>query len=124
MKFAAVALVVSALAAGSAAAAERATDVDFLKANRCRGLAASLDGVVDTASLDSYIKAERTSRAPYVVERASEEFRKARKEAKSADRRDRLTAELTGPCQAYVAGGPDLANQATKAGAAPEVSKQ
>ena len=125
MKFAAIALAIAALAAGSASAAEKVSDVDFLKANRCRGLAASIDGVVDPASLDSFIKAERGARAPYVIERASEEFQRAKKEARSQDRKDRLTTELTGPCQAYLGDGANLAKQATSAGKqASDVSKQ
>jgi hypothetical protein len=111
MKFAALALACAALAAGSAAASEKVTDVDFLKANRCKGLATSLTGVVDTAGLESFIKAERGSRAPYVAERADAEFQKARREAKSADRKDRLTAELTGPCQAYLGAPSNVAKQ-------------
>ena len=111
MKFAAIALAAAALAAGSATAADRVTDVEFLKANRCKGLATSITGVVDPASLDSFIKAERGSRAMYINERATEEFNKARKEGKSADRRERLTAELTGPCQAFLSGGSSMAKQ-------------
>ena len=112
MKFAAFALAAAAmLAAGSAVAAERVTDVEFLRANRCKGLATSISGVVDPASLDSFIKAERGARAMYISERATEEFNKAKKEGKSADRRDRLTAELTGPCQAYLGGGSSMAKQ-------------
>jgi len=123
MKFAAIALAVTALAAGSASAAEKVSDVDFLKANRCKGLATSIDGVVDPASLDSFIKAERGARNPYIIERAGEEFQRAKKEAKAADRKERLTAELTGGCQAYLGGGTSMAKQATGA-AASDVSKQ
>lgn len=112
MKFAAITLIAASLAAGSAfAASSDVTDVEFLKANRCKGLATSITGVVDPASLDSFIKAERNGRHTYIVDRASEEFNRARKEAKSQDRKERLTAELTGPCQAYLAGGSNLAKQ-------------
>lgn len=110
MKFAIVALV-TVFAAGSAVASDKVTDVDFLKANRCRGLATSLTGVIDTQSLDSFIKAEGRTRAPYVMERASAEFARARKEAKGAERKDRLTSELTGACQAYLAGPANVAKQ-------------
>lgn len=103
---AAITVSVAAFGAGaaSAAATDRATDVDFLRANRCKGLATAIGGVVDPASLDGYIKAERTVRAPYIMERAAQEFDKARREGRSADRRERLTAELNGPCQAYLPG--------------------
>lgn len=112
MKFAALTLIAATLAAGSASAASsNVTDVDFLKANRCKGLATSLTGVVDTASLDSFIKSERIGRHTFIVDRAGEEFNRARKEAKSADRKERLTAELTGPCQAYLGGSSNVAKQ-------------
>jgi hypothetical protein len=113
MKITALALAaMTALTAATPSfAADRVTDVDFLKANRCKGLAASIDGVIDPTSLDSFIKAERGSRAPYVTERATEEFNRARKEGRSADRRERLTAELAGPCQAYLAGPSSMAKQ-------------
>jgi len=113
MKFTAFALVAVAMvaAAGTASAAGKVTDVDFLRANRCKGLAATLTGVVDTASLDAFIKAERGARAPYVMERATEEFNKAKKEARGEDRKERLTAELTGGCQAYLGGPSSVAKQ-------------
>ena len=43
MKYAVIALAAVALA-GSASAAEKVTDVDYLKANRCKGLATSIHG--------------------------------------------------------------------------------
>lgn len=110
MKIAAAALIVAALTAGSAAAAE-VTDVEYLKANRCKGLATTLEGVVDVDALNKFIKAERGARANYIVDRGNEEFTRARKEARSEDRRERLTAELTGPCQAYLGGSTSVAKQ-------------
>ena len=110
MKYAIIAMA-AVFAAGTAAASDKVTDVDFLKANRCKGLATTLTGVVDTTSLDSFIKAERGARAPYVMERADEEFAKARKEAKGGDRKERLTAELTGACQAYMGAPSNVAKQ-------------
>lgn len=111
MKIAAFALAAAVLTAGSSVAADRVTDVEFMKAHRCKGLATSITGVVDPAGLDAFIKAERGSRAFYVSERATEEFNKAKKEGRSADRRERLTAELAGPCQAYLPGGSAMAKQ-------------
>ena len=110
MKFAIIAIA-TVFAAGSAMAAEKVTDVDFLKANRCKGLATTLTGVVDTSSLDSFIKAERGARAQYVLDRGAEEFAKAKKEARSDDRKERLTSELTGACQAYVGPASSVAKQ-------------
>ena len=112
MKFAVIALVAATLAAGSASAASsKVTDVEYLKANRCKGLATTITGVVDTASLDSFIKSEGAGRQAYVVDRGANEFARARKEAKSQDRKERLTAELTGPCQAYLSGASSVAKQ-------------
>jgi len=111
MKYAVIALALAAFAGSAASAAEKVTDVDFLKANRCKGLATSIDGVVDPAALTSFIKAERGARASYVIERGNEEFQRARKEAKSQDRKERLTAELTGACQAYLGDGAAVAKR-------------
>jgi hypothetical protein len=111
MKFAVIALGAATFAAGAASAGEKVTDVDYLKANRCKGLATSIDGVVDPAALNSFIKAERGARASYIVNRGDEEFQRARKEAKSGDRRERLTAELTTSCQAYLGAASNVAKQ-------------
>lgn len=113
MKFAALSLaVVAALAvAGAASAASRVSDVDYLHANRCRGLASTITGVVDARALDEFVRAERGARHPFVYDRAQEEFQGARREAKSADRRERLTAELTGPCQAHLGATSTVARQ-------------
>lgn len=97
--------------AGSASAADKASDVDYLRANRCKGLAAGLPGVVDSQALDAFIKAERGARVPYVLERGAEEQARAKKEARSEDRRERLTAELAGACQAYVGPASSIARQ-------------
>jgi hypothetical protein len=110
MKYAIIALA-TVFAAGSAMASDKVTDVEFLKANRCKGLATTLTGVVDTQSLDSFIKAERGARAPYVMERAAEEFARAKREAKGQDRKERLTGELTGACQAYLGPASSVAKQ-------------
>jgi hypothetical protein len=110
MKYAVIALAVAAIAA-PAFASDKVTDVDYLKANRCKGLATSIEGVVDPAALNSFIKAERGARAAYIVDRGNEEFERARKEARSADRKPRLTAELTGACQAYLGSATSVAKE-------------
>jgi len=112
MKFTTFALASAAmLVAGSAAASDRITDVAFLKANRCKGLATTLTGVVDLPSLNSFIKAASGARTPYVMERAESEFDRAKREARSGDRKERLTAELTGSCQAYLGAPSNVAKQ-------------
>jgi hypothetical protein len=108
MKFAAIALAAASLltvGASAAAASDRVTDMDYLKANRCRGLAAGIGGSADTSGLDSFIKTEGRGRNPYVVQRGQEEFDKAKRQARSTDARERLTAELAGPCVAYMGSG-------------------
>lgn len=111
MKFAVIALVAATFAAGAASASDKVSDVDYLKANRCKGLATSIDGVVDAAALNSFIKAERGARASYIVNRGDEEFQRARREARSADRKERLTTELTTACQAYLGAPTSVAKQ-------------
>ena len=109
MKVAAIALTAVAFAAaGSAYAAGRATDLDYLKASRCKGIATTV-GQVDTAGLDAFLKAEGRGRAPIVLDRAASEADRARREARAVERRDRLTAELTGPCMAYMGPAKDVA---------------
>ena len=111
MKFAVIALVAATFAASGATASDKVSDVDYLRANRCKGLATSIEGVVDPAALTSFIKAERGTRASYIVTRGDEEFNRARREAKSTDRRERLTAELTNSCQAYLGQATSVAKQ-------------
>lgn len=90
-----------AAVAGSAVAA--GTDVEYLKANRCKGLAAGSLGEVDTSGLDAYLKNEKRFRTAAVQDRAQDEMDKAKREAKTTndERKTRLTAELNGPCQVF-----------------------
>ena len=109
MKTAVIVLAAMSLAAADVAvASEHLSDVDFLKANRCRGLAAGL-GVSDTASLDALIKAEGRTRAEPIAERAQDEFSRGKREASKSDGKDRYSAELNGPCMALLSGGKDAA---------------
>ncbi|MFN3583105.1 hypothetical protein [Phenylobacterium sp.] len=103
MKFAAIALAAASLAAaGTAVAAGRVTDVDYLRASRCKGLAEGLPGVIDSQALDAYLKMADGQRSAVIHDRAEGEVDRARRQARSEDRKARLTAELTGPCQAYL----------------------
>lgn len=105
MKIIAIAIVAGGLAAAAGSASAAISDVEFLKANRCKGLADSGVASVDVASMDAFLKDERRARSPYALERGKVEYEKGKRDGKSvsADRRDRLAAELTGPCQAYSA---------------------
>lgn len=112
MKTVALAFALAAtFAAGAASAAERISDVAYLKANRCRGLAAGIEGVVNAEALNSFVKDQRLARAPYIMDRADAEFDRARREAKSDSRKERLTAELTSSCQPYLGGATNVAKQ-------------
>lgn len=111
MKFAAALLVAAGLAtAGAASAATIKTDLDYLKASRCKGLATSLGA--DTTSLDAALKAESRVRADVIVNRAKDETDRAKRQASDANMKDRLTAELNGPCTAYLSpGNTDVAHR-------------
>src|SRR4051794_34089352 len=65
MKIAIAIAALSLSAAGAAAAAEHVTDVDYLKASRCRGIAAGLGA--DTVGLDAFLKAESRSRVDLIL---------------------------------------------------------
>ena len=111
MKAAVIILAAATLLAGAAQASDRVSDVDYLRANRCSGLASRIDGVVDSAALASFVKDSRGARPEYIVQRGQTEFKRAQREARSEDSRARLTAELTGPCQAFLSGASNVANQ-------------
>src|SRR5215831_20020595 len=108
MKAAAVVLIALGLAGATAAsAADRVSDLDYLKANRCKALAVGL-GSGDTASLDAMLKAQGRSRSDAVLQRASEEALRAKKEASRPELKDRLSAELSDACSAYMSGGKEM----------------
>jgi hypothetical protein len=79
-----------------------------MKASRCKGLASGLGA--DSASLDAFLKDQSRSRSPVVIERAEDELTRGRREAAKADTKDRVSAELTGPCMAYSGGGKSAAS--------------
>jgi|SRR5687768_5126858 len=102
MKFA-IALTAAALfAAGAASASERVSDAQYLKASRCKGLATTLTGVVDAGQIDAYLKSAKGARSPILMDRADAEFDRAKREARVGGQKERLTAELTGTCSAYL----------------------
>ena len=102
MKAAAVLLMTFGLACATAATAtERVSDLDYLKANRCKALAVGL-GSGDTSSLDAMIKAQGRSRSDVVLQKADEEAARAKREAGKPELKERLSAELSGACTAYM----------------------
>lgn len=106
MRIAAAALVLSAAFASSASAqSDRLSDVDYLQAARCRGLAASEAlGAMDTASIDAMLKAQGRIRSGYIVDRAQAEAEKAERMADHAntERKSGLLAERAGTCQRFL----------------------
>ena len=85
MKIAAIAFATVCLAAaGAAAASQRVTDVDYLRAARCKGLASGL-GSVDTSRLDAFLKDQGRTRDASIYERSDAEMRKGRREAGDAE---------------------------------------
>ena len=108
MKTALLALTVLGLGVtGAASASDRLSDVDYLRANRCKGLAVGL-GSMDTASLDALLKAEGRSRPPLIYDHGQEEMARAKREAVRAESKTRLSAELSGACTAYLSPAKDV----------------
>lgn len=112
MKIALVIAMLGSVAAGSAAAAEGVTDLDYIRANRCKGLAVGT-GVTDTKGLDGYLKEARRGRAPFALAHADQEFDKAKKDARRNG--GKVAAELGGACAAYMGGSQTTAAQPTPA---------
>lgn len=94
------ALTAAAAIAGSAAAAERLTDAQYLHANRCRGLAAATSSA-SADDLAAAVKAADRGRMPNMVERGEEAFSRAKRAAKREDK-SRIEAELNGACMTYL----------------------
>ncbi len=102
MKTAIIAIAAVMSLAGAADAAERMTDMAYVKAARCKGIASGV-GQTDTAALDSLLKEQGRSREAYIRQRAENEMTRARREAGRGDEnRTRLGAELAGPCAAFL----------------------
>lgn len=97
---------VSALA-GAAQAGTSATNYEFLQAARCRGLAASEGlGKVDTANIDAFLRDQGASREGPVRVSAKNKIADAQKEGDKAEgaKKDKLLAERSGACSAWLSG--------------------
>jgi hypothetical protein len=104
------ALIIATVAFGAFAGVAQAgvSNLDYLEAARCRGLASSENlGKLDTTALDSFLKAESASRDLAVLNSANNKILSARKEADAAagDKKVKLLAKRDGACAAYIAGG-------------------
>ena len=106
---AAASLAFAGTIAGAAQAGSHLTDVDYLKANRCKGLAEGLGGG-DTAGLTALVKAEGASRSEYIYGEGQKQEERAKRDAGHIDGKERLTAELNGPCMAFLSGGKESAS--------------
>ena len=103
---------VALFAAGAAQAATGVSNLQFLEAARCRGLAASETlGKVDTSAIDAFLRQEGSSRELPVRASASKKIVGAQKEADKAegDKKAKLLAERDGVCAVWIAGGQDAA---------------
>lgn len=111
MKLAVTTLALASLfTAGAAIASDRITDAEYLKAARCKGLATSVTGVVDAQSISAFLKTASLQRSNFVMDRADQEFDKGKRDGKVGDK-SKVTAELTGSCQAYLGDASNMAKR-------------
>ena len=91
-----------AAAAMPAAAKDRLSDANYLKAARCQGLAhAAVLGASDTSGIDAFVNAQSEGRDARLRNQARTIRADAQNEAKAEAKRARLSAELSGRCAAY-----------------------
>lgn len=105
MKTLIAAIVVAGSLAGAAHAS--ASDVQYMQAARCRGLAASENlGKLDTAAIDAFLREEGAGRALDVKTSAIHKMNGAAKDAAAADgaKKAKLLAEREGVCATYLGG--------------------
>jgi hypothetical protein len=102
VRLAAILVAAAGLAwAGAAAAQDQVSDAAYLKANRCKGIAAGLG--TDATPFKTYLKNQARSRADMILFKASADAGQATREAADPANKERLAAELSGPCSAYAA---------------------
>lgn len=105
MRIAIAAIAMTAAVATTASAQPtRLTDVEYLQAARCRGLAASEAlGAMNTAAIDAMLKAQTLGRSGYIVDKADQARAEAQRTANRAraERKSGLLAERDGACKRY-----------------------
>lgn len=101
--FAIAAAAAATLAAWSAPASARISDVDYIQASRCHALA-SAGGGADAETLKAYTKAEARGRHATVKRMADDAAAKAARDARSdsAEKQAKVAAELGGVCQVFL----------------------
>ncbi|MDO9222171.1 MAG: hypothetical protein Q7U20_00485 [Caulobacter sp.] len=101
----AAAIIVATAVSGTAAFAQtsqRISDVDFIRANRCAGLAAAT-GASNATAFTNVVKRQSIGRDDTVVTMARRAGEKATNQVRNASetRGAKLRAELDGACQKY-----------------------
>ena len=107
MRITALIVTIAAAAATTATAqpGDRLSDVDYMQAARCRGLAASEAlGAVDTKAIDAMLKQQGNGRAAFIADKADELRNNAARSAKRADgyTKEKLVAERDGVCKRFL----------------------
>ena len=77
------------------------SDMAYVEAARCAGLASSAKlGAGDAAAMKALLSAQASGRMPYILDQADDAQSKARHEADKADdfTKSKLQAELSGMC--------------------------
>ncbi len=105
MKMLTIAVVAASALAGAAQAAP-VTNLHYLQAARCRGLAASEGlGKLDTTAIDTFLKTEGSARDLAVRTSAINKMSSAMNEANKADggKKEKLLAERGSQCAEWLA---------------------
>lgn len=105
MKMLTIAVVAVSALAGAAQAAP-VTNLQYLQAARCRGLAASEGlGKLDTAGIDTFLRTEGSARDLAVRTSAVNKMTSAMNEANKADgaKKEKLLAERGAQCAEWLA---------------------
>jgi hypothetical protein len=105
VKIAVASLFVAASALAGAAAAQNPgdlSDVAFIAASRCEGLAQGAK--LDTAAIKKMLVNQEGARSQYILEKADEARSDAKRQASHAQgyTLESVNAELGGACQAYL----------------------
>ena len=108
MRFQVGLIIAATLATGALAGAAWAqpghiSDVAYMEAARCAGLASSAKlGSVDGGSMKAFVRTQSVGREPFIQDKADDMQRQARREADHADdySKAKLTQELHDTCTA------------------------
>lgn len=99
------ALIASMSLAGAAAAAPRhVSDLDYLNAKRCHGLAVGLGAAAEAGRLGAFVESEGRMRIAAVTDMGMDEYRRAKRQAADVAAQPRYRAELDQRCAGYMAG--------------------